>query len=95
MMTDFQMDVVYLAVAVCVVYKLAWIIRQVSDIEGFAAQALRASAFVLGCIMLLRAGTRFLTIDDPAEWLDCARELGWCAFLASAIAVLRGPAGRY
>ena len=86
-------DIVYLLVALCIVYKLAWIARQVSDIGTRSAGLLRLACLILGLIMLTRAAVRFVTYD-PAAWIDCARELAWCGFLAAAIAVLRGPAGR-
>jgi hypothetical protein len=92
-MSDYALDVVYFLVAMCCVYKLAWIARQVGEMPGLAPHALRAACLILGLIMLGRAAVRFMTYD-PAEWIDCLRELAWCGFLAAAIAVLRRPAGR-
>lgn len=93
-MTDHAMDILYLMMAICIVYKLAWIARQVSDMPGGAPRALRAACLAIGLVMIARAAMRFMTYD-PAEWIDCLRELAWCVFLAAAIATLRGPAGRY
>ena len=94
MTTETILNVCYLITALCIAYKVAWIARQVAAMEGRAQAWLRVAIVVLGMIILGRATIRFF-VSDPASTFDIARELGWCFFLAAAIAVLRGPVGKY
>lgn len=94
MTTKIILNICYLAAALCITYKVAWIARQVAGMPGRAQIWLRVAIVILGAIILGRATIRFF-VPDPASGFDILRELGWCFFLAMAIAVLRGPAGKY
>jgi hypothetical protein len=83
----------YLAVF-CVVFKLTWIIRQVSTMTPWHRWPTAISAATLAFLLLAKAYMRF-DGGDNAEVLDIAREASLCVFLASAIVLLHGKTKRF
>jgi hypothetical protein len=84
----------YWLAIMCVVFKLTWIIRQVSTMPSWQRWPTALSAAGLSFILLAKAYLRFQGGDDAMP-LDIARELSLCCFLASAIVLLRGQTKRY
>jgi len=89
-----RMNMLYLLVSICVIYKLAWVGRQVSNVPGKASTLVRITGGLVGTVILLKAMWRF-EANDPAEWLDILRELLWCCFLFSSIVWLRTKTGHW
>jgi hypothetical protein len=88
------MNVIYGLCALCVSYKMMFIIRQVPINYTLAANALRVTAAIVATIVLARAYSRF-DGGDTAQWFDIIRELSWCGFLFAAIFVLRDKFGKF
>ena len=87
-------NVVYYLIAMCVAYKLAFILRQTCDCTARPMIALRIFAFLLAGAVMVKALYRFEG-EDPATWFDIGRELMLCGFLASAIFILKNRFGRF
>lgn len=88
------MNIIYGLIALCITYKMAFIIRQVPIKHSFAVSALRIMAAVVATIVLFKALSRFNS-GDAAQWFDIMRELSWCGFLFAAIFVLREKFGKF
>ena len=88
------MNVLYGIAALCVVYTMAFIIRQVPKKHGLAFDALRIMSALVATIVAFKALSRFQG-GDPAQWFDIIREFSWCLFLKSAICVLREKLGNW
>jgi hypothetical protein len=88
------LNVLYYLAVTCVVFKLTWIIRQVSTMKPWQRWPTVISAGTLAFILLAKAFLRFGG-GDSAHPLDIARELAMCAFLVSAIVLLHGKTRKY
>lgn len=95
MSDDLILNVFYICVAICIIYKMAWIARMTGHIAGWQIQGLRFGGAVYAMIVLLKAGLRFADNADPATLADVGRELSMCVFLFFAIAVLRLRTGHW
>ena len=91
---DHRMNMLYLLAAICVIYKLAWISRQVTVVESISSLPIRLASGLVGTIILARALWRFMD-DDAAAWIDIGRELSWCLFLFTAIVWVRQKTGSW
>lgn len=87
-------NVVYYLIAMCVAYKLAFILRQTCHCKALSMIALRIFAFLLAAAVMVKAFYRFEG-GDPAGWFDIGRELMLCGFLASTIFMLKNRFGRF
>ena len=88
------LNTLYWMAIMCVVFKLTWIIRQVSLMPAWQRWPTVFSAGALAFILMAKAYFRFQGGDD-AQILDIARELSLCLFLASAIVMIRGQTKRF
>ena len=88
------LNIAYALVAMCVVYKLAFIARQCAAMGGHVALMMRMSCLVVGSILIIKAYGR-IQGGDEAQILDVLRELSWCVFLATSITILRGRLGHW
>lgn len=88
------LNVLYGLTALCIAYKMMFIIRQVPAKHSLPFSALRVISAVVATIVLFKAYSRFHG-GDAAQWFDIVRELSWCAFLFSAIFVLREKLGNW
>jgi hypothetical protein len=80
--------------ALCIAYKMAFIIRQVPAKGELAFKLLRVMAAAVGTMVLVKAYSRFQG-GDPAQWFDITRDILWCGFLFSSIFVLRKKLGNW
>ena len=87
------LNIAYILAAMCVTYKLAFIVRALSAIAGPAVMVMRAACLAVGTIVLVKAYGR-IHGGDEAQLIDILRELSWCVFLASSIIVMRGRLGQ-
>lgn len=88
------LDFAYWLVAMCVVYKLTWIIRQTSDMPAKSRMPVKWTAVVLAFCLILKSLSRFYG-GDPATYFDIAREFSLCMFLATTIKMLHRETKRY
>jgi hypothetical protein len=88
------MNASYAACVICVIYKLAFIVRQTSAMTGRASAFLRLAALGVAGAMAYKGLTRF-EHGDVAQWPDIARELSLCVFLAAAIVAFRQKLGHW
>jgi len=80
-MIDYQlMLVLYVLASVCVVYKLAYFIRQTARLPNPVIQPMRLVAALLGTAIIYR----LVQLVDRKAWVedfDAILQLGWCAIL--------------
>jgi len=72
--------VAYFVASLCVVYKLAYLVRQAAPLAGLAAFAFRILAVLAGTAMLYRM-VQVVRGDEVVQWIDVAHQLGWCLIL--------------
>ena len=89
-----RMNALYALTALCIIYKMAFIIRAIPLKGSLASNLLRIICAVVATIVAIKALGRF-NGGDTAEWFDIIRELSWCSFLVAAIVVLKERFGRY
>jgi hypothetical protein len=89
-----RMNMLYAFTALCIIYKMAFIIRQVPTKASISASLLRVMCAVVATIVAMKALNRF-DGADVATWFDIVRELSWCGFLATAIVVLKEKFGNW
>jgi hypothetical protein len=88
------MNIIYAMAAMCIIYKLAIIARQVPAHINLSTDAFRFMCAIVGTIVTVKAYGRFHG-GDAATWFDIARELSWCGFLAAAIVVMKQKFGNW
>lgn len=88
------MNIIYAMTAACIIYKMAFIARQVPVRGSLAVKALRVTGAIVATIVAMKAFNRFEG-GDAATWFDIIRELSWCGFLAAAIWVLKEKFGNW
>ena len=88
------MNTLYWLAIMCVVFKLTWIIRQVSSMRGWHRWSVVVAAGFLAFVMLAKGYLRFEGGDD-AQWIDIIRELSLCLFLTTATRLFREPTKRF
>ena len=80
-MLDYQlMLILYVLASICVVYKLAYFIRQTASLPSAIMQPMRLIAALLGTAIIWRV----IQIIDRRAWVedfDAIMQLGWCAIL--------------
>jgi hypothetical protein len=79
------LDIVYWVCAMCVVYKLIWIVSMVRHEIPKLRWTVTISAGALSIAVLAKALGRFDYGGDAASFNDIMRELSMCAFLFSCI----------
>lgn len=77
----------YVIASLCVVYKLAFLVRQAAQLSNVAAHVFRALAVLAGTAILYRM-VRAVEGGDQMEWVDVLQQLGWCAILYFIIVVV-------
>jgi hypothetical protein len=89
-----MMNLIFFAVTACAVYKLAWIIRQVSDLRARRRWPTVVTSAALAVVLLYRSYAKIFS-NQPADYFDISLGLSLCAFLITAIILIRGKAKRY
>jgi uncharacterized membrane protein len=82
--TQFGFQLAYVLGTACIVYKLAFLIRQTAGLSLYMAMAFRIVCFTFGCAAAFRA---FIVIDQgrPIEAVDLVMQLALCAVLIFTI----------
>jgi hypothetical protein len=91
---DHFLDIAYVVTALCVTYKLAFIIAQTHGLPVSGTAPLRICAAITGTLVLLTALVNFGT-PEVATWLDVSRNLAWCGVLVCLIWLLHAKSGRW
>lgn len=73
--------------ALCIVYKLAYLVRQSAPLPPFLARPFRILAVMLGTLITYRAAITVQSTQVP-HVLDILINLAWCAVLAAIIVML-------
>lgn len=81
------MDVAYVLGAICIVYKLAFLIRQIARLPAPLAILIRAAGLLMGTLVALRAVHVFDEREHIAPY-DVFVQLGWCLLLATVIVLI-------
>ena len=89
-----RMNALYALTALCIIFKMAFIVREIPLKGTLATNILRVMCAVVATIVAIKALARF-NGGDTAEWFDIIRELSWCSFLVAATVVLKERFGRY
>ena len=78
------MDIAYVMGAICIVYKLAYFIRQLAHLPDSLVCFLRIVALVLGTLIAFRAVHVFEQRSHIGPF-DVAVQFAWCALMAAVI----------
>ena len=89
-----RMNAIYALTSLCIIYKMAFIVRMLPLKGSFSSNVLRIMCAVVATIVAIKALGRF-SGGDTAEWFDIIRELSWCGFLVAAIVASKERFGRY
>jgi hypothetical protein len=89
-----MLNLLYWAVTTCAVYKLTWIIRQVSDLRARRRWPTVVTSAALAGVLLYRCYTKIF-LNQAADYFDISQGLALCAFLITAIILIRGKAKRF
>ena len=79
------LDTLYFLFAFCIAFKMAWVIRQTSEVGGLTVRFMRFFGAAVAVVIMSKSILRFHG-GDPASSLDVIREALWCGFMAYAIA---------
>jgi hypothetical protein len=82
------MNLAYGLLAMCITYKMAFIICQIPKGVKYSYSLLRLCAATVATLISAKAYFRFQG-GDPATWIDLLREASWCGFLFMAMLVLQ------
>ena len=82
--TGVAMELAYVLGAICIVYKLAFIIRQTAGFPAPLVLLLRLVALSLGTLVALRAVHVFDNREEVELW-DVGAQLAWCCLLVLLI----------
>lgn len=87
-MTDYQVIAwLYALASICVVYKLAFLVRQTAQLPSIVAVAARVLFVAVGTVIVFRVA-QVMAGDATAELFDVAVQIAWCAMLYTTIMVL-------
>lgn len=87
-MSDYQMlTALYVLASICVVYKLAYLVRQMAFLPSHIILVVRIVAVGLGMVIIYRvvAVTQGDAIAEPS---DVVLQIAWCCILYSIIMLL-------
>ena len=86
------LDVAYVVTALCVCYKMAYLVGQLSLSKSTAASWLRWMAAITGTFVVVTAVISFKGVATATVG-DSIRNLSWCAFLVTVIMVVKNKTG--
>lgn len=87
MTTELAMELAFVFGAICVVYKLAFLLRQTAFLPAAMVQPFRIAGLVLGTVICLKA-TQVVDDSVDVQPLDLALLLACCVFLISVIVIV-------
>ena len=77
----------YVIASTCVVYKLAFLVRQVALLDDIFVMAFRLFAAFGGTVIIFRM-VQLAEGHKDVEWFDVATQIGWCCILYFIIVVV-------
>lgn len=87
MTTDPVVAGCYFVASLCVVYKLAFLVRQIAPLHSAAVLVFRLLAVFAGTIIIYRM-VQVAQGVKQAEWFDVLTQIGWCFLLYFTIVIL-------
>jgi hypothetical protein len=87
MEAEFAMELAYVLGAICIVYKLAFLIRQTASLPAPVVLVFRLAGVTLGTVVIMQALEVF---NDRAQVgpSAVAMQAAWCLVLASIIIII-------
>lgn len=87
-MSDYQVVAgLYVLASICVVYKLAYLVRQTAALPNFVVYPVRIVAVSAGTLIIWRV-VEVTEGEVTAEAFDVALQIAWCVVLYSVIMLL-------
>ena len=87
MTTELAMELAFVFGAICVVYKLAFLLRQTAFLPAAMVLPFRIAGLALGTVICLKA-TQVVDDSVDVQPLDLALLLACCVFLISVIVIV-------